>query len=663
LSGPLEARAATLVTEDFMEKPSASRRIAPQRLEELKKMAHEARAGILRMTRLADSGHPGGSMSSIDILLTLYEFARIVPERPRDPRRDRVIISHGHVSPAVYMALCHLGFHDCDEAIATFRLAGSSFEGHIERHLPGIEWTTGNLGQGLSAGCGMALAARLLGTDNHVFVAMSDGEQAKGQVGEARRFAVKYGLSNLTVIIDYNHIQISGRVEDVMPVRIKDNFVADGWRVIEIDGHDIDRIHEALVDAVDDDAPTCIIAETVIGKGVSFMEGRAEYHGRALTAEEFDRAMAELGFDADLSRWKELRAAFAERPYREALPPQQPIIISGGTPRTYEPGTKIDNRSAFGNALVDLARENRAHPDAAPIAVFDCDLASSVKVNGFAKEFSDWFFEAGVSEHNTAAMAGALSSQGVVTFHADFGVFGIDEVYNQLRLNDINATNLKVVVTHCGIDVGQDGRTHHCLDYVGALRNFYGFKVIVPADANQTDRAIRYAATTHGNFVIAMGRGTSPIITREDGAPFFGNDYEFEYGAFDRLRSGADASLICMGMTAPHAIAVHDILKERRVSVAVYHAACPLAIPVDGLREAAKTGLVVTYEDHNVRSGLGFEIAGLMAEHGIAARLVRLGVAGYAPSGAAADLYRLQGLDAESVAERIINELERGGRA
>lgn len=633
-----------------------SKEFKNEKIKWLKEVAPLARASILRMTSVANSGHPGGSLSSIDLLLTVYSIANISPENYHKPDRDRVVVSHGHVSPAVYTALALNGFFDLDEVIATFRLAGSRFEGHIERHLPGVEWTTGNLGQGLSAGCGMALASKIKNTPFNVFVLMSDAEQAKGQVAEARRFAAKYGLNNITVLIDYNHMQISGRVEDVMPVNIKDNYLSDGWEVIEIDGHNYEEIIDAIEKALSIDKPVCILAETVMGKGISFMENNPEYHGRALNPEEFEMAMEELGFDNDLQKWKKLRSEFKFEESERHSPYLEPVIIDKGSKRFYPADVKTDNRSAFGNALLDIGRENIKK--GRYIAVFDCDLASSVKVNSFAKEFPQFFFEAGVSEHNTAAIAGALSTQGVVVFLADFGVFGLDEVYNQQRLNDINGTNLKVILTHCGIDVGEDGRTHHCLDYVGAVRNYFGFKLIVPADPNQTDTVIRYVASTQGNFIVAMGRSLSPIILDENGQPFFSDDYEFRYGEFNVLRDGKDVAILCYGSTVFRALKVHDILLEKGIKAKVVNVPCPLEIG-DELFDAVKDkDLVVVYEDHNARSGLGLEFSGFVARKGASLRIIIKGVEHYAPSGKSEDLYHIMGLSPEKIAEEIISNLE-----
>jgi len=177
----------------------------------LKELGKICRGDILKMTYIANSGHPGGSMSSVDIYLTLYSYANISPNNVDDPSRDKFVISHGHTSPGVYAVLGRLGFIDIEEVLAGFRHPATIFEGHVTREIPGVDWSTGNLGQGLSAGLGLALASRYTGKDYHVFVVMSDAEQAKGQVAEARKLAKKYGVTNLTVIIDYNDAQISGK--------------------------------------------------------------------------------------------------------------------------------------------------------------------------------------------------------------------------------------------------------------------------------------------------------------------------------------------------------------------------------------------------------------------------------------------------------------------
>ena len=628
----------------------------PASLAELDRRALVSRGHVLTATSVAASGHPGGSMSSMEMYTLLYSCANLRPDEPRWPGRDRIVISHGHTSPGVYSALAAAGFFPAEEFAAHFRQAGSVFEGHVERAVPGIEWSSGNLGQGLSAGLGLALGARLTGENFHTFVAMSDGEQQKGQVGEARRVAVKEGLGNLTAVVDYNGIQISGRTDDVMPVPLADGWKADGWRVIECDGHDTAALHAALRDAIDDRVPSVVLARTVIGKGVSFMEGKAEFHGRGLTAEEYPRAMAELGLDPG-----GLEAAKARRSQPgtvTALDHETPAVaLEHGTPRTVAAGQKADCRGAWGKALVDIAAAN---PEL-PIAVFDCDLAVSVKTDGFAAARPEGFLQFGVGEHNTATASGALSTlPGVLSFWSDFGAFGIDEVYNQQRLNDINGAALKLAVTHCGLDVGEDGKTHQCLDYVGALRELYGWSVIVPADANQTDRAVRVMAGMQGNIALAMGRSKLPVITDADGEPLFGEGYEFSYGEIVWAREGSDACVLAMGTVAGAAVAVSDLLAEEGLSVEVGIVACPLALDAEAVAYAAEAPLLFTVEDHNVRTGLGASVALHLSDQGTPTRLVRIGVEEYQSSGASTDVFARAGIDADSIARRIREELARG---
>lgn len=625
--------------------------LTPQEVAELEELGRIVRGDILKMTTLANSGHPAGSMSSADIYLVVYSYANIDPKNPDWEDRDRIIVSHGHTSPGVYAVLGRLGFFDIDDAIAYFRLAGSPFEGHIEREVPGVEWTTGNLGQGLSAGCGFALASKILNKNFHVYVLMSDAEQAKGQVAEARRFARKFNLNDITVIIDYNRRQISGKTYEVMPVNIIENYISDGWYVLEVDGHNYRELYEAIVESHKiEEAPVAIIAHTVMGKGVTFMEGDEKYHGKPLTEEQYKLAIKELGVSDDLDKYKKIRESkkfpeFQRKFYYE-------IKIESGNPIVYGSDKKIATRNAFGNALKDIAILNCKNKESTPIAVLDCDLAGSVKVDGFAAICPKRFFETGVQEHNAATVAGALSSQGIISIFADFGVFGIDETYNQHRLNDINHTNLKLVVTHLGIDVGEDGKTHHCVDYIGVIRNLYGFKLIIPADANQADKVTRYIISHFGNYVLGLGRSSWPIITKDDGSPYFDENYSFTYGKIDVLREGNDGTLIVYGSTAHKGIRVHEILKDSDINLKLINISSPFELEEEILANLPGKHVFV-YEDHNVYSGLGVIVSNYFASRGIQKIVHKFGLKNYSPSGKHSDLFNILGLSPEKIAEKI----------
>jgi transketolase len=625
--------------------------LSDEEISLLKNFAKKCRGDILKMTTVASSGHPGGSMSSIDIYSILYGCGFVYNDNPFKEDRDIILVSHGHTSPGVYSALGNYGFFDVDDAITWFRYAGSPFEGHIEKYVPGVEWDTGNLGQGLSAACGFALASRLHDYNNHIYCIMGDGEQTKGQISEARRFAVKYKLNNLTVIVDHNGLQIGGKISDVMPDNIKQNFEADGFYTFEIDGHNFNDIYSAVKKAHSIDAPVAIIANTVMGKGVSFMENNAKFHGSTLNAEDCRKALKELGEPDNLAEYIDRRKQkFSIKPL--AVRKNNYILIQNAESAiTYTREKNVDNRSAFGNALADIAKKYKEETGVQrlPVAVFDCDLEGSVKTGSFRSLFPENFFESGIEEHNTATISGAVSTAGIMSFFADFGVFGIDEVYNQQRLNDINHTNLKVVCTHSGIDVGEDGKTHQCIDYFGLLNSTFGFKVILPADPNQTDRAIRYIASHEGNFAVIMGRSIIPVILNAQDNPVFGNDYEFKYGKMDKIIDGGDVCIISAGNMTVHAIEGAKMLQKDGIKPMLLNVSCPSDIDIEDLKTAAKTGLVITIEDHNVKTGIGTAIGSLLAENNIQTKFKKLGAAFYSSSGKPADLYRIAGLSPEGL--------------
>jgi transketolase len=627
-------------------------KLTQEQISAIVEYARQARGHILKMTTLANSGHPGGSMSTIDMMMTLYHMIKVDPKNPDYHERDRVIVSNGHISPAVYSTLGLMGFFPIDDAVSHFRQAGSIYEGHVERDVPGVEWGTGNLGQGLSAAVGMALACRLHHIENHFYVFMGDGEQQKGQISEARRFAFKYGLKNITVLIDYNQLQISGNIHRVMPQKIIENYISDGWDFIEIQGHDIVQISNAILKVQHSNVPTLILAHTVMGKGIPPIENQEKYHGSALTEEQLTEALQILGIENDLPRLKEMRKSvnlICSHKEFGFIPEikTDPIHI-------YEKPT--DNRSAWGTAVAELASINL--DSRTPIAVFDCDLQASVKTGEFEKIAPEAFFQGGIMEHNTAVMAGAMSTVGIQAFWADFGVFGIDEAYNMQRLNDINRANIKLITTHVGIDVGEDGKTHQCVDYVGLMHNLYHFKVIVPADPNQTDRAVRWAASNYGNVLIAMGRSKLDIIRKSDGSVYYDEKHVFVYGKADQIRDGRKAALFVMGTLAARAVKVIDRFASEGIDIQLWNVATPLEIDNEALQKASETGLIFTYEDHNTKTGLGAIITDRLNELGLFVQVIKFGVEDYACSGASDDVFALCGLDEDSIYKRIKTQLK-----
>lgn len=268
-------------------------------VEELQVKANDIRKDIVRMIAEAGSGHPGGSLSSADVMCALY-FGGILRHDPQDPEdnaRDRFILSKGHAAPALYATLAEAGYFPTEELL-TLRKLGSRLQGHPDsKKLPGVEVSTGSLGQGLSVACGLACGLRLAGNDASVFCLLGDGECQEGQVWEAAMFAAHQKADNLVAIVDHNHLQIDGRIEDVCsPESLAEKFAAFGWEVLTCDGNDMEQVLDVLAQAKAAKAgkPTAIIAETTKGKGVSFMEGQAGWHGKAPKPEELEIALSDL---------------------------------------------------------------------------------------------------------------------------------------------------------------------------------------------------------------------------------------------------------------------------------------------------------------------------------------------------------------------------------
>ncbi len=268
-----------------------------ERIKELRRIAYDIRLGAVEAVFSARSGHPGGSLSIAEILAYLYfEEMNIRPEEPKWEDRDRFVLSKGHTSPAIYAALALRGFFPRED-LKTFRKTSSYLQGHPDmKGIPGIDMSTGSLGQGVSVACGMALSAKLSNKDYRVYSVMGDGESQEGQIWEAAMFAAHYKLDNLCLFLDWNGLQIDGAIEDVMnPTPYDTKFASFGWHVITIDAHDIEQIGAALAEAKTvKGKPTVVIAKSVKGRGVSYMENNAGWHGASPNEEQYEQAVREL---------------------------------------------------------------------------------------------------------------------------------------------------------------------------------------------------------------------------------------------------------------------------------------------------------------------------------------------------------------------------------
>jgi transketolase len=393
-----------------------------------------------------------------------------------------------------------------------------------------------------------------------------------------------------------------------------------------------------------------------MGKGISFMENLAKYHGSPLKQDQLADALDELGVENDFDKWQEARKAPVSTATRVENKIRYPEI-NPGVPVTYDADTITDCRSAYGTALHGLAEVNNISGSSPKIVGVSCDLEGSVKMGDFRKHMPESFMECGIQEHHAATMTGALSREEMVAFFSTFGVFAVSEVYNQNRLNDINHTNTKVVATHLGLDVGEDGPTHQGIDYIGLTRNYFGFSTFIPADPNQTDRIVRHIAVTPGNHFVGMGRSKMPVVLAEDGSPFFGGDYQFVPGKADWIRRGSGGTIMTYGALTANVMEAFQLLKNEGIHVNIVMMASIVPCDEEAIKEAASSGPILTVEDHHVDTGLGSIVGMVLADNGISTKLKRLGVARYGSSGKPADLYAEQGLDPVGIATAFKNLL------
>lgn len=617
--------------------------------QEAKKVAAFAKAcrhTIISMLKQSQSGHPGGSLGCIDYLSLLY--TQIIRNTG-----EKVVVSNGHISPAVYAVLAELGYIDKQEVIEGFRHSGSVYEGHVTRHVPGVWFGTGPLGVGVSAAAGFALAAKKQGSTETVYALIGDGEAEEGQVYEMMHSAAKEQLDNFVVFMDYNQVQLSGALATVMPYRPDVHFAAAGWDVLDVDGHDLKAMWNVLKKAKKRKKPVLILGKTIMGKGVSFMEvegaqHKATWHGSAPTPQQADKALAEVALSDEEQK---LAASFrggAWQP-RVSFPDVGDIDerLRVGFPRVYGASEHTDCRTAYGNALLDLAKENKE------IIALTADLAASVKTNILQKEFPERHVDVGIAEQHMVSMSGGLSLGGLVPFCSTFGVFMTSRAKDQARVNDLNQTNVKMVATHCGLSVGEDGPTHQAIDDMGSFLGFFHTEIMEPADPNHCDRMIRYAASHYGNMYVRMGRAKLPVLTHEDGSIFFDKTYVYEYGKSEILRSGSAVTIVASGPMVHEALAARESLDQPEL-VEIIIASTPGQFDETLLASIRKTKKVITVEDHNAHTGLGTQLASALVESGVGVETcVKMGADSYQLSGSAEDLYDAAGLSARHIVQEI----------
>ncbi|MFH1612583.1 MAG: transketolase [bacterium] len=645
-------------------------------IEELIKIANLMRGYNLIALYSAGSGHAGGTLSMMDIAAALYlDIANHDPLNPDWENRDKIIWSTGHKAPALYISLGMAGFFDINEIIK-LRQLGSPFQGHPYcESLKGVEISTGSLGQGLSVGVGMALAAKLDNKNSMIYVLTGDGEHQSGQIWEALMEASHYKLNNLVNILDKNNLQIDGDVAKVMNIDpIKDKYISFGWNVVEINGHNMQEIVQTLKNIKNEnEKPTLVIAHTIKGKGISFIENKADWHGKAPKYEEMIKGLEELGIKEELPVEDLLKKA---KEYvqiiTQKLKSKEPKFSKDYSwQKDGQMKVKMGKtREGFGLTLQEIGDDER-------IVCVTNDLTESINMDLFFKknpERQKRIFNMGVAEQSGACVAAGLAKSGKLAIFGTYGVFTSGRSLDQLRIS-ICYSNANVLITgaHSGTSVGADGATHQSTEDLFQICGLPNMNVVVPCDMTETKKATKFLVLElKGPKYIRYGREATPIITNENTPFVFGKANIIRYrkmqdefiNAFETklsseyMNENENLTIIACGTEVPEAMKAAYILKEEygiETRVINMHTLKPLDNDAV-IKAAAETSYIITVEDHQA-GGLGNRISSVISQSKeLYKKNVLLKMLGlndtFGKSGTANELMQEFELSAEYIAEK-----------
>ena len=617
--------------------------------------ANSIRNDVLDMLKLAGSGHLGGSFSAAEIFSVLFNHElKIDASNPNWSERDRFILSKGHSNPGLYAILCQKGFFSKDKYQKLRKIDGV-LQGHPERITPGIEYIAGFLGQGLSAGCGMALGFKREKKENRVFVLIGDGDNLEGQTWEAARFAVQNKLDNLTAIFDYNNILSDDITDNVLSIKDPEKqWASFGWNVIIIDGHDIVQILKALEASKKcKDLPTMIIAYTRKGHGISIWDDTAKSHGSwGPSDEDYSKGKKELEInrqEISVMNFKDSEIKFLEPMIKLKSDREENSIVkpeSNDFPNyMFKLGEKISLRNAFGMAAANLAKTYKNFD------LFDADVKSGTMAVSFEKHFPNRFIQCGIVEQNmVSAAAGYHLATGRIPVVTTYAVFTSLLAAAQFR-NGVAMQKLPLIVasSHVGIDTGPDGPTHHAIEDLGIFSTYPGVQVLSPSDGNKLEAVLEAALISGKPTYMRTGRSPIPVI--------YPPKIKYEIGKDKVLTEGNDVSIFATGIMVHRAIKAMELLKTENISAEIIDVTSIKPLDKETiLKSVKKTNCAVTAEDHYVRNGMGSGISQLIGKE-YPVLTYNIGVERYAESGTPEDLatkYGLQPKNIVNVAKQIV---------
>ncbi len=602
-------------------------------------LAQQLRVDSIRSTTSAGSGHPTSSMSAADLMAVLmsnhlrYDF-----DNPRNPNNDHLIFSKGHASPLLY-AMYKAAGAISDEELLTLRKFGSRLEGHPTPALPWVDVATGSLGQGLPIGVGIALAGKYLDKlPYRIWTLLGDSEIAEGSIWEAFDHASHYKLDNLIAILDCNRLGQRGETElgwntEAYAERGK----AFGWRTMIINGHNYEQIHDAYTKAeqfAGSGIPTLIVARTVKGKGVTFLENVDGWHGKALTSEQEEKAMQEL--NPVRSQLFPVQKPTAAKP--ASLPAKQPVAI----PR-YNLKESVATRKAYGDALKALGA---ADPE---VVALDGEVSNSTYAEDFAKAYPDRFFEQYIAEQQLVAAAVGMSVCGKIAFASTFAAF-FTRAYDFIRMAAISRANIRLVGSHAGVSIGEDGPSQMALEDLAMMRAIFGSTVLYPCDANQGAQ-LTAAMVTHGGIVyMRTTREKTPVIYRPDEKFSIGGSYVLRQSSKDQ------ATIVAAGITVHEALKAYEQLLRENIPVRVIDAYSVKPIDDETLLAAAEEAgnKIITVEDHWPEGGLGEAVLEVFTQtDSPLPHVVKLAVQSMPGSGTPYELLEDAGISAHHIVQAV----------
>jgi len=613
------------------------------RVQALEDIATRLRIDSIRATTAAKSGHPSSAASAADLAAAIFfDAMQFDADEPRAVTSDRFVLSKGHAAPLLYAAWAEVGWIKREE-LTTLRQIDSDLEGHPTPRLPFVDVATGSLGQGLSVGIGLALGARLAGSEARIFVLLGDGETAEGSVWEAVQMAGHRALDNLIAVVDVNALGQSGPTmlgHDLDAYRRR--FVAFGWRAQTLDGHDVPQIVAALRRARRTrGAPSALIAQTVKGKGIEGVEGLPAWHGKPLPPEDAERAISALE-----SRLHHVPPPPIRRPRARRVARATTAVAET---RPDAPTGAVATREAYGQALVRLGAVDPR------IVVLDGDVKNSTYAERFLDAYPERYVEGFIAEQNMVGVAAGFAAQGAIPFVSSFACF-LTRAADQIRMAGISRSNVKLCGSHAGVSIGEDGPSQMGLEDLALFRAVPDAVVLYPADGVATDACVQLAASCHGLVYIRTTRMKTEAV--------YGADEPFPIGGLKvvRARDGDRLTVIGAGITLHEALAAADELAKTGIGVRVIDLYCLKPLDRTALLEAARAtgGTLLTVEDHYAEGGLGAAVAEALSDTGVV--IHRLAVREIPRSGAPRQLLERYGIGRAAIA-RTVGEILSGARA